>query len=109
MISPLMTNIICAAVPSLISGVGLSVISNNLKKHQKNQMKQEADHIKSEQHVLNTLIATAEGTEAIAKAVQRIPDAHCNGDMKAAIEKVEKSLSSQRDFLREKAVEATAK
>lgn len=108
MISPLMTNIICAAVPSLISGVGLSVISSNLK-HQENQMKQEADHIKSEQHVLNTLIATAEGTEAIAKAIQRIPDAHCNGDMKAAIEKVEKSLSSQRDFLREKAVEATAK
>lgn len=105
----ILINILCAAIPSLVSGVGLSVISNNLKKHQENQMKQEADHIKSEQHVLNTLIATAEGTEAIAKAVQRIPDAHCNGDMKAAIEKVEKSLSSQRDFLREKAVEATAK
>ena len=106
---PILINILCAAIPSLVSGVGLSVISNNLKKHQENQMKQEADHIKSEQHVLNTLIATAEGTEAIAKAVQRIPDAHCNGDMKAAIEKVEKTLSSQRDFLREKAVEATAK
>ena len=106
---PILINILCAAIPSLVSGVGLSVISSNLKKHQENQMKQEADHIKSEQHVLNTLIATAEGTEAIAKAVQRIPDAHCNGEMKAAIEKVEKSLSSQRDFLREKAVEATAK
>lgn len=106
---PILINILCAAIPSLVSGVGLSVISSNLRKHQENQMKQEADHIKSEQHVLNTLIATAEGTEAIAKAVQRIPDAHCNGDMKAAIAKVEKSLSSQRDFLREKAVEATAK
>lgn len=106
---PILINILCAAIPSLVSGVGLSVISSNLRKHQENQMKQEADHIKSEQHVLNTLIATAEGTEAIAKAVQRIPDARCNGDMKAAIAKVEKSLSSQRDFLREKAVEATAK
>lgn len=109
MISPFMTNIICAAVPSLISGVGLSVISSNLKKHQENRMKQEADHIKSEDHILNTLIATAEGTEAIARAIQRIPDAHCNGDMKAAIEKVESSLSEQRAFLREKAVEATSK
>lgn len=106
---PILINILCAAIPSLVSGVGLSVISSNLKKHQENQMKQEADHIKSEQHVLNTLIATAEGTEAIAKAVQRIPDAHCNGDMKAAIEKVESSLNEQRAFLREKAVEATTK
>jgi hypothetical protein len=102
-------NLLCALIPSIVSGIGLYAISHSMNNHQEKLKKQEADHIKSEDHILNTLIATAEGTEAIAKAVQRIPDAHCNGDMKAAIEKVEKSLSSQRDFLREKAIEVTAK
>ena len=37
--------------------------------------------------------------EATAKAVQRIPDAHCNGDMSKALEKVENVMSSQREFL----------
>ena len=37
--------------------------------------------------------------EATAKAVQRIPDAHCNGDMHAALSYAEKVKHEQRDFL----------
>lgn len=107
--NPIALNILCAVIPSVVSGVCLFVIERKMAKRHDETEKHEADRIKSETHIIKTLIATAEGTEAIAKAIQRIPDAHCNGDMKAAIEKVEKSLSSQRDFLREKAVEATAK
>lgn len=37
--------------------------------------------------------------EATAKAVQRIPDAHCNGDMHAALDYAAKVKHTQKDFL----------
>ena len=37
--------------------------------------------------------------EATAVAVQRIPDAHCNGDMHAALEYARKVKHEQKDFL----------
>lgn len=37
--------------------------------------------------------------EATAKAVQRIPDAHCNGDMHAALDYAAKVKNKQKDFL----------
>lgn len=40
-------------------------------------------------------------SEATAKAVQRIPDAHCNGDMHQALEYAEKVQAKQKDFLME--------
>ena len=37
--------------------------------------------------------------EATAKAVQRIPDAHCNGDMHSALNYAIKIKHEQKDFL----------
>ena len=37
--------------------------------------------------------------EATAKAVQRIPDAHCNGDMTAALERAEKLRKEEEQFM----------
>ena len=37
--------------------------------------------------------------EATAKAVQRIPDAHCNGDMTAALEMAAKIQKEERQFI----------
>ena len=36
---------------------------------------------------------------ATAKAVQRIPDAHCNGDMKEALEKAAEIQNEEKDLL----------
>lgn len=38
-------------------------------------------------------------SEATARAVQRIPDANCNGDMHAALDYAEKVQHQQKDFL----------
>lgn len=46
----------------------------------------------------STTAAIALG-EATAKAVQRIPDAHCNGDMHAALDYAAKVKHQQKDFL----------
>lgn len=42
--------------------------------------------------------------EATAKAVQRIPDAHCNGDMHKALDYAEKIKHAQKDFLAEQGI-----
>lgn len=52
---------------------------------------------------VNAAIALGEAT---ARAVQRIPDAHCNGDMHQALEYAEKIKHEQKDFLTEQGVEA---
>ncbi len=48
--------------------------------------------------ILESLTALFAVTETTAKAVQRIPDAHCNGDMTEALEYSEKVKHRQRDF-----------
>ena len=44
--------------------------------------------------------------EATARAVQRIPDAHCNGDMEAALNYAQSVKHEQKDFLTEQASES---
>lgn len=44
--------------------------------------------------------------EATAKAVQRIPDAHCNGDMHEALERAQKIQEEEKDFLLESGVDS---
>lgn len=51
---------------------------------------------------VNAAIALGEAT---AKAVQRIPDAHCNGDMCKAIEYAAEIKHEQKDLLFRQGVE----
>ena len=51
---------------------------------------------------INAAIALGEAT---ARAVQRIPDAHCNGDMHAALDYAQQVKHEQKEFLRKQAVE----
>ena len=44
--------------------------------------------------------------EATAKAVQRIPDANCNGDMHAALDYAAKVKHEQRDFVARRGINA---
>ena len=44
--------------------------------------------------------------EATAEAVARIPDAHCNGDMHAALEYARQIKHEQKDFLTQQGIEA---
>ena len=49
--------------------------------------------------LIKTISASLALGEATARAVQRIPDAHCNGDMHSALEYVTKVKGEQKDFL----------
>ena len=51
-------------------------------------------------------MATLALSEATAEAVQRIPDAHCNGDMHEALEFATSTKQKYRKFEREQMVKA---
>lgn len=55
--------------------------------------------------IQSTTAAIALG-EATAKAVQRIPDAHCNGDMTKALAYATNAKHEQKDFLTRKGIQA---
>lgn len=73
------------------------------EKEQEERHKKEAEREKAREELQ---ILTIQGVsaaialgEATAKAVQRIPDAHCNGDMHAALNYAIKIKHEQKDFL----------
>lgn len=73
------------------------------EKEQEERHKKEAEREKAREELQ---ILTIQGVsaaialgEATAKAVQRIPDAHCNGDMHDALNYAIKLKHKQKDFL----------
>lgn len=63
------------------------------------RVKQENSRKVFEKNLLASTNAALAVSEATARAVQRIPDAHCNGDMSDALEYAAKIKHEQRDFL----------
>ena len=98
--------LLIACLPSAVTGFCFWCIQQRIqkadKKREDEEKKRREDEEKREQQELflvqgvNAAIALGEAT---AKAVQRIPDAHCNGDMHAALDYAAKVKHEQRDFL----------
>lgn len=98
--------LLIACLPSAVTGFCFWCIQQRIqkadKKREDEEKKRREDEEKREQQELflvqgvNAAIALGEAT---AKAVQRIPDARCNGDMHAALDYAAKVKHEQRDFL----------
>lgn len=73
-------------------------------KRQKEMERREEAREKCELYIIKSVGAAIALGEATAKAVQRIPDAHCNGDMHAALDYAQKVKHEQKDFLSDQAV-----
>ena len=116
--------IIAASIPSALTGFFFWCIEHRIQKREKKR-EDEEQRIKDEEKerqkeqekrvklrerqelllVQGVGAAIALG-EATAKAVQRIPDAHCNGDMHAALDYAAKVKHAQKDFLTQQGIEA---
>lgn len=72
----------------------------------KNAEEKERDREQLELFLIQSTTAAIALGEATAKAVQRIPDAHCNGDMTKALEYATKAKHEQKDFLTKKGIQA---
>jgi hypothetical protein len=69
------------------------------EKRQRDVDRKEENREKLQLTVIQSVNASIALAEATARAVQRIPDAHCNGDMHAALEYASKVKHEQKEFL----------
>ena len=116
--------IIAASIPSALTGFFFWCIEHQIQKRekkredeeqrikdeekerQKEQEKREKLRERQELLLVQGVGAAIALGEATAKAVQRIPDAHCNGDMHAALDYAAKVKHAQKDFLTQQGIEA---
>lgn len=109
------TIVVAASIPSAFTGFCFWLIEQSIKKRadkekeereERQRQLDERERIreKNELCIINCVNASLALGEATARAVQRIPDAHCNGDMHAALDYAQKVKHEQKDFLNEQAL-----
>ena len=113
----LMALVVAMSIPSAITGFCFWLLERKIQKRD-DEMKAERERAKREQEQrdeqrrkyelcqLNMTAASMALAEATAQAVQRIPDAHCNGDMHKALDYAQQIKNEQKDFLREQAIKS---
>ena len=97
--------LVAMGIPSGMSGVLFWMVKRELDKRQKESEKREKDRQKYELQLLESVSASIALGEATARAMQRIPDAQCNGDMHAALEYAQQIKHKQKDFIHEHFIE----
>lgn len=107
--------IVLMGIPSAVTGFFFWLMQRKITQHQNNKDEEEKARRKEEEEreclrekqelllVQGVSAAIALG-EATAKALQRIPDAHCNGDMHKALDYAQKVKHEQKNFLAEQGV-----
>ncbi len=100
----LTTLLVAMSVPSAITAFCFWMLERHLENREKKQAEREAIREKSEILMVKSIGAAISLGEATAEAVSRIPDAHCNGDMHAALEYARKVKHEQKDFFVEQSV-----
>lgn len=109
------TLVIAMSIPSAITGFCFWLLERKISKREaaENAEREERQRLLDEReatrekHVLylvKSVSAAIALGEATAKAVQRIPDARCNGDMHAALEYAQQVKHEQKDFINEQAL-----
>jgi len=98
--------ILAMSIPSGITGFCFWLLEQRITKREKEREEKEAVREKQELLIVKSIGAAISLGEATAEAVARIPDAHCNGDMHAALEYARKIKHEQKDFLTQQGIEA---
>lgn len=108
--------ILIMGIPSAITGFCFWLLERKIQqreaedkldreKRQKEVDKRDQSRREYERYQVSMISASMALSVAVAEAVQRIPDAHCNGDMHAALEYAKKIKDEQKDFLTKMAIE----
>ena len=91
--------LIAMGIPSAVTGLLFWWLKRDIEKRDRKKEEHEQNTEKLMLMIMQTSRANNVLAEATAKAVQRIPDAHCNGDMKAALEKAAAIQKEEQQFL----------
>lgn len=96
--------ILAMGIPSAIMGFMVWWLKRYIDKRDAAAEERERDLEKLMLMIMQTSRANNVLAEATARAVQRIPDAHCNGDMTSALERASKIQQEEQEFLINKGV-----
>lgn len=93
-------------IPTAFTGFCVWSLKRKIEKREKLTEEREKAREENELFMIKGTSAAIALGEATARAVQRIPDAHCNGDMHAALEYATKVKHEQKDFLTKQGIHA---
>lgn len=97
-------------VPTALTGLFIWLFKRHVEKkdqakHEEDERRRKAAEEREKNYermmlmIMQTSRATYVVAEATAKAVQRIPDAHCNGDMTSALAEAQRIQEEEQEFL----------
>lgn len=91
--------ITAAGIPSAIVSLFFWNLKRKIEKTEKNREEQQRKQEALQVIILDSLNGTINLAEATARAVSRIPDAHCNGDMHKALKDIEETKKRQQKMI----------
>jgi hypothetical protein len=97
--------IIAASIPSALTAFLFWLLEKKIEKRENEKEKRDEARKQLELTLVQSVNAAIALSEATAKAVQRIPDAHCNGDIQVALEYADRVKHDQRDFLQKQGID----
>lgn len=90
---------VAMGVPTAITALCSWALQRRIMRREKKAEELERNRERLDVMLLQSTTAAIALGEATARAVQRIPDAHCNGDMHRALEYAADIKHRQKDFL----------
>lgn len=96
--------IIAAGIPSALTGFFFWLLKRYIDKKDAARDQRERNVERLMMMLVNTSKANNKLANATARAVQRIPDAKCNGDMTQALAEAERMLAEEKKFLMEQGI-----
>ena len=94
-----METLIVLGIPTAITGLMFWFLKKHIDKNERKRELREQNTEKLMLLIMQNCRASVVLAEATAKAVQRIPDAHCNGDMTEALARAEEIQKEEKEFL----------
>lgn len=91
-------------VPAALTGLAVWWFKRRIERNEAKAKEHEANLESLVLMMMQTSRANTVGITAIARAVQRIPDANCNGDMTAALAEMEAIQKKEQQFIIDKGI-----
>ena len=88
-----------ASIPSAVIGFCFWMLQKKFEKVEEKREEKAKQQEALQVIILDSVNGAINLSEATARAVQRIPDAHCNGDMHAALDAIEQTRSRQKEMI----------
>ena len=107
--------VVLLGIPTAATGFCFWMLEHRIQKREKQKEAEEAkrqketaarERAREDLHTITIQGTSAALAEAPARAVQRSPDAHCNGDVHAALDYAAKTKHAQKDFLTSQGIHA---